>query len=236
MFYLNPEIVAFPHPSYADREGILAVGGSLSQDMLMLAYTYGVFPWYNPDEAVLWWHPPQRFVIPPAEVKVAKSMRSYFNKEKYRITIDTCFLDVMLGCKTTERVGQGGTWITTDFIDAYVQLHEKGYAHSVEVWDGDDLCGGLYGVSLGNVFCGESMFSRKSNASKFALICIARILEEKGFSLIDCQMPTPHLESMGGRFISRDSFLDFLRESMKKETIRGSWSFMAENLDYKNIL
>lgn len=208
----------------------------MSFDMLMLAYTYGIFPWFNPDEAVLWWHPPERFVIPPSEVKVSKSMRSYFNQEKYRVTIDTCFLDVMLGCKTVYRGSRESSWITSDFIQSYVELHEKGYAHSVEVWDGDDLCGGLYGVGLGNIFCGESMFSRKSNASKFALITLSRILEKRNFALIDCQMPTGHLQSMGGRFISREVFLEKLRASMKIETIRGSWSFMAKDIDYKTIL
>lgn len=228
--------IRFPHPSTAMDDGLLAVGGTLSRERLLLAYTYGIFPWYNPGESILWWHPDPRFVIFTDSIKVSKSMRSYFNKEKYRVTFDTCFQDVMLQCKTVPRDGQQGTWISGEFIDAYTDLHEIGLGHSVEVWEGDELIGGLYGVSLGNVFFGESMFSKRSNSSKFALITLAKILRRRGFSIIDCQMPTDHLKSMGGEFISRKQFLHLLRLSSLQKTLHGSWKSLMDGINTPELI
>lgn len=227
----------FPHPSLANEQGLLAIGGDLSRERLLLAYEHGIFPWNNPSEPVLWWHPNPRFVIFPESVKIAKSMRSYFNQEKYTVTFDEATEDVMLGCKFVPRKGNPGTWLSTDFMDAYMDLKREGYVHSVEVWnDEKELVGGLYGVSMGNVFYGESMFSKQSNASKFALISLAKILEKKGFSIIDCQMPNDFLASMGGEFISQEVFLNILEESKKKETLLGDWSYMTKDICYSELI
>lgn len=237
MYYLDNNRISFPHPKYADKDGLLAVGGDMSFDRLMFAYEIGTFPWYNPDELPLWWHPDPRFVIFPEKVKVSKSMRSYFNQEKYHVTIDKCFVDVMLGCKTVERKGNPGTWITSDFLEAYITMHENGFAHSVEVWDQEEnLVGGLYGVNLGKVFYGESMFSRLPNSSKFALITIAKLLEKNDFHLIDCQMPNPHLKSMGGEFIPRQQFLEILDWNKQNITDADLWATMTEGINYGELI
>lgn len=223
IFELNSDSINFPHPSYANANGLLAVGGDLSTDRLLEAYRVGIFPWFNPGEHTLWWSPDPRFVLFPEELKVAKSMRPYFNQKKFRVTFDTRFLDVILSCKFGETRKEKGTWITTDIVDAYYQLHKDGYAHSVEVWQGEELVGGLYGISLGRMFFGESMFTKVSNASKFGFISIVRALKEKGFSLIDCQMETTHLASLGARAIPRTDFLDRLEENEGFDTQVGSW-------------
>lgn len=223
IFELNSDSINFPHPSYANANGLLAVGGDLSTDRLLEAYRVGIFPWFNPGEHTLWWSPDPRFVLFPEELKVAKSMRPYFNQKKFRVTYDTRFLDVILSCKFGETRKEKGTWITTDIVDAYYQLHKDGYAHSVEVWQGEELVGGLYGISLGRMFFGESMFTKVSNASKFGFISIVRALKEKGFSLIDCQMETTHLASLGARAIPRTDFLDRLEENEGFDTQVGSW-------------
>lgn len=224
VFLLSEEEIAFPHPEMADANGILAVGGDLSPERLLTAYTWGIFPWFNEGEPIIWWSPDPRFVLFPAELKVSKSMRPYFNQQKFSVTLDTQFEAVMRGCQTSKRDGQfGGTWITEDMIAAYVRLHQLGYAHSVEVLENDNLVGGLYGISLGNVFFGESMFAKVANASKFGFITIVRKLQDQGFQLIDCQQETNHLRSLGARAIDRNDFLTILQKNQEIETRVGSW-------------
>ena len=166
VFWLSENDLSFPPPDLANEDGILAVGGDLSVERLLIAYNNGLFPWYNPEDPILWWSPDPRFVLFPEELKIAKSMRSYFNQKKFEVTFDRDFLQVITNCKNRERKGQsGGTWISQDMIDAYYRLHKKGFAHSVEVWRDEELVGGLYGVSLGKIFFGESMFTKENNAS-----------------------------------------------------------------------
>lgn len=200
----------------------MAVGGDLSAARLLLAYERGIFPWSAPEDPLLWWCPDPRAVLRPSEVKVSKSMRPLLRREAFRVTIDRAFREVMLGC--ADRPGEG-TWITDDFLDAYEQLHDLGFAHSVEAWNGqDELVGGLYGVSLGGMFFGESMFSRSDNASKFAFIRFAGMLEEWGFDCIDCQIMNPHLASLGAYHIPRSAFLSVLEASLSRDTRRGRWT------------
>jgi len=230
VFWLSDDEISFPHPELANEDGILAVGGDLSQERLLLAYSIGLFPWFNPDDPILWWSPDPRFVLFPDELKVSKSMRPYFNQKKFKVTFDQNFRDVIIACQKQRRNNQGGgTWITDDMVEAYCQLNEEGYAHSVEVWQEDELVGGLYGVSLGKVFFGESMFAKVSNASKFGFISLVKKLKELDFELIDCQQKTRHLQSLGGRSISRKEFLDCMKKNSVNETMMGSWSHLAGN-------
>lgn len=206
----------FPHPNTADVHGTLAFGGELDTLRLFLAYSYGIFPWYNHrSDPVIWWSPAPRFVIFPEKVKVSKSMRSYFNQQKYRVTYNQCFSVVMRHCEMIPRSGQDGTWINEDMIVAYTELHRLGLAISAEVWLGDELVGGLYGVKLGKIFFGESMFSKANNASKYGFISLASKLQEEGVSVIDCQQPTDHLKSLGGEFIPKKQWYGLLFENRK---------------------
>jgi len=213
MYYFLDNNISFPHPDKVKPSGILAVSGDLSLERLLLAYHYGIFPWYNENEPIIWWCPKPRFVIFPDKIKVAKSMNSYFNQAKFQITYNLHFEDVMRFCQLMPRQGQKGTWINDDIVTSYSELHHQGYALSVEVWDGDELAGGLYGVILGKVFFGESMFSLKSNASKFGFISLARKLAMEGYAVIDCQQPNPYLQSLGGEFISGEDFQGILRKN-----------------------
>lgn len=225
VFWLQEEQLAFPKPELADRNGLLAVGGDLSPERLLLAYQNGIFPWYNPEDYILWWSPDPRFVLFPSELKVARSMRPYFNQQKFQLTADRHFDQVMRLCGEASRKGQaGGTWISEEMIEGYTRLHEMGFAHSIEVWQNGELAGGLYGIALGKCFFGESMFARVSNASKFGFIALTRRLEELGYELIDCQQQTGHLASLGARPIKRNEFLDFLKKNEEEPTHRGSWS------------
>ena len=224
IFWLSNEHLTFPPAHLAEAEGVLAIGGDLSPERLLTAYRIGIFPWFNPNEPILWWCPDPRFVLYPDQLKVSKSMRPYFNKNKFTITIDQHFEQVMTLCGQQYRPGQNGTWITDDMIDGYTTLHKQGYAHSVEVWQDETLVGGLYGISLGKVFFGESMFSKVSNASKFGFISLVRLLQDRGFWLIDCQQETQHLASLGAESISRDHFLEILKRNEKEKSIMGSWS------------
>jgi leucyl/phenylalanyl-tRNA--protein transferase len=209
MLFRLDERILFPEPGLAEPDGLLAIGGDLSTDRLLLAYQNAIFPWYSEDEPILWYSPHERFVLYPEELKISKSMRQVWRSNKFRVTYDQCFDKVITSCSTVEREGQGGTWITAGMKAAYIELHDKGYAHSVEVWEQDNLVGGLYGVQIGKVFCGESMFSTVSNASKTALIYLC----SKGYRLIDCQVYTEHLESMGARLISRKEYMAVLKNS-----------------------
>ncbi len=216
MYYFLDSEIAFPHPEVVKPSGILAISGDLHIDRLLLAYHFGIFPWYNDNEPVIWWCPRPRFVIFPDKVKVAKSMNAYFNQQKFQVTYNQYFKEVIRFCQHIPRNGQEGTWINENIVEAYSRLHKMGYAMSVEVWDGAELAGGLYGVCLGKVFFGESMFSLKSNASRFGFITLARRLASEGFYVIDCQQPNPYLQSLGGEFISGDQFQGLLRKNREE--------------------
>lgn len=213
----------FPDVEESSEEGIVAVGGDLSVERLILAYSKGIFPWYSDDSPILWWSPDPRFVLFPENLIVSKSMRPYFNQNKFQVTWDQNFEDVIKNCQKICREDQPGTWITSDMMRAYIKLHKKGYAHSVEVWLGKELVGGLYGVSLGKVFFGESMFAKVSNASKFGFISLVKQLIKRDFVLIDCQQETKHLESLGASAIKRKDFIEFLNNNEIEETYLGSW-------------
>lgn len=204
----------FPPVATASEDGLLAVGGDLSPERLLLAYKNGIFPWFNDDSLILWWAPDPRMVLFPEKVKISKSMRKVIREGRFVLTQNTCFEQVMEHCATIQRKGQEGTWITPEMKTAYINLHKKGYARSFEVWENGELVGGLYGVDLGHVFCGESMFSKRPNASKFAFIKMAQELGEKGYKLIDCQVHTNHLESLGAELIPREEFVKVLQRQM----------------------
>ncbi len=207
----------FPHPMLADHHGLLAAGGDLSTERLLLAYHFGIFPWYSEGQEILWWTPDPRCVLYPSDLKISKSMRSFLKKTRFTHTIDYRFEDVIRRCALVTRKGQEGTWITQAMIDAYILMHHQGIAHSVEVWVDDKLVGGLYGLALGRIFFGESMFSLASNASKFALTKLVESLSDYNYLLIDCQQDTPHLRSLGAKLITRKAFLNHLRENMLLE-------------------
>lgn len=208
--------------------GIVAVGGDLSPERLLHAYRLGLFPWFSEDQPILWWSPDPRFVLFPADLKVARSMRPYFNQGKFTVTYDQDFRAVISACQEAYRPGQYGTWITEEMLEAYCHLNELGFAHSVEVWKGDDLVGGLYGIALGRIFFGESMFARVSNASKFGFISLVRRLQKRGYVLIDCQQETRHLASLGAESIPRSTFLQYLAENDLEQTEKGPWMLKSE--------
>ena len=213
MTLLNDDLL-FPPVSMADEDGILAMGGNLSTERLLLAYRNGIFPWYNDGEPILWWSPDPRFVLFPEKLRVTKSMQTVLNNGKFRFTINRAFSTVIQQCKTTDRKEQEGTWISPAIQEAYTKLHLLGYAHSAEAWLNGELVGGLYGIRIGNVFFGESMFSTQSNASKFAFIHYVRQLQKEKVSLIDCQIYSSHLESLGAKMISREKFMNLLSENL----------------------
>lgn len=213
----------FPDPEEADLTGILASGGNLSPGMLLSAYRQGIFPWFNREEPILWWSPDPRFVLFPDDLHVSKRMRRILKKGLYTVTYDHAFDEVLRRCAEIYRPGQDGTWITLAMGEAYAALHREGIAHSVEAWEGDTLAGGLYGIALGGLFCGESMFADRPNASKAAFITLVGDLVRRGFSLIDCQVYTPHLESLGAVEIPRREYL-FRLQQLKGESERSvSW-------------
>jgi leucyl/phenylalanyl-tRNA--protein transferase len=223
IFLLGEEPV-FPPPELASPEGIIAVGGDLSPLRLLNAYAAGIFPWYSEGEPILWWSPDPRLVLFPGEVHISKSMKRIINKKQFHLTCDRQFEAVMKKCRQP-RPKQPRTWITDDIQEAYVQLHHMGYAHSAEVWQDKKLVGGLYGVSLGKCFFGESMFSRAANASKFAFIKFFQRLFQSGFTMVDCQVPSPHLIRLGAREIPRTEFLLLLEQGLKYKTLKGKWGF-----------
>ena len=208
MHFLNQKI-EFPDVNEASIEGLIAVGGDLSSERLLHAYAHGIFPWYDADDPILWWSPDPRYVLFPDDLKVSKSMKQVLRKKQFKVTYNKAFTEVINNCALAKREGQEGTWITEDMIDAFIKLHELGYAKSVEVWENAELVGGLYGIDLDNkVFCGESMFAKVSNASKAAFITLVQSNE---YQLIDCQLHTKHLESLGAKHISRTEFLKSLK-------------------------
>ena len=211
--YILTEAIQFPSVTLADTNGLLAIGGDLSVDRLLEAYHNGIFPWYDEDQPILWYSPDPRMVLFPSELRVSKSMRQLIRKSKFEVTFNKDFESVVQHCATIKRPEQEGTWITNDMQKAYKKLHELGYAISVEVWQESVLVGGLYGILLRDkkVFCGESMFSKTSNASKYGFITLVEWLIPKGIQLIDCQVYTDHLASLGAREITRAAFIKYLR-------------------------
>ncbi|WP_091407224.1 leucyl/phenylalanyl-tRNA--protein transferase [Aquimarina amphilecti] len=212
MYILNDSI-NFPPVSAANKDGLLAIGGDLSIPRLLLAYYSGIFPWYDDDQPILWFSPDPRMVLFPEDLRVSKSMRKLLRKNSFEVTFNKDFEQVINNCATISRSDQLGTWITSDMKRAYTVLHNKGYAVSVEVWEGSELVGGLYGIWLSDkkIFCGESMFSKVSNASKYGFIKLIEFLKIKGVRLIDCQVYTDHLASLGAKEISRDAFMKYLK-------------------------
>jgi len=221
--------ISFPPIASATPDGIVAVGGDLSAERLISAYIQGIFPWYSYGSPILWWSPDPRFVLYPDQVKVSSSMRTLFRKKRFSVTVDEDFPGVIRECRQIVRDGQMGTWITAEMEKAYNALHRLGFAHSVEVWDSGKMVGGLYGLGLGKIFFGESMFARVSNASKFGFITLVRLLQEMGFFLIDCQQETTHLGSLGAVAIPRERFLEYLGQNAPYDSCRGSWRQFAPN-------
>ena len=221
--YQLPKQLAFPSPEEAEPSGLLAVGGDLSLRRLLLAYCMGIFPWYSEGEPILWWSPDPRLILEPDHIKISRSLHRVLKKGAFRITMDRDFAAVIQGCAAASRRGEPGTWIVDDMITAYTRLHAAGFAHSVEVWHEGRVAGGLYGVSIGNAFFGESMFSLVSDASKAALVYLAAALRHWGMGLIDCQVTTGHLLSMGAREVPRLEFLERLAQALRAETRTGAW-------------
>ncbi|MBC7554624.1 MAG: leucyl/phenylalanyl-tRNA--protein transferase [Taibaiella sp.] len=208
--HLLDDTLWFPPVTDALEDGLLAIGGDLGTERLLLAYKSGIFPWFGQDEPPMWWSPDPRFVLFPTDLKVSKSMKQVLKSGMFELRINTAFEDVINNCRHVYRPGQPGTWIGDEVVAAYTQLHRLGYAHSAEAWQNGILVGGLYGLWMGNSFFGESMFSHVSNASKFAFINWVRLLKQKGVQLIDCQIYTEHLESLGAQMIGRSEFLRFI--------------------------
>ena len=224
--YLLSDEIAFPSPQLAE-EGLLAVGGDLSRKRLLLAYRMGIFPWYSKYEPILWWSPDPRLVLYPGELRVSKSLQKTIKKDLFKVTMDQAFEVVINACAHSRTSADEGTWIVEEMVDAYCDLHESGFAHSVEAWQEDRLAGGLYGVSLGRCFFGESMFTHISNASKVAFVALVKHLQALNFDLIDCQVSTPHLLRFGAREIPRARYLNELKKSLKPATLKGRWSLAA---------
>ncbi len=212
MYQLSKSIW-FPSHEQSDKNGLIAVGGDLSEERLLHAYRSGIFPWFNEGQPLLWWSPDPRMILFPKKFKVSKSLKKTIFNNKYSITYNKSFEEVINSCSKIKREGQQGTWITKNMITAYLQLHKKGYAQSIEVWSDNQLIGGLYGVDLKEkkIFCGESMFSKKNDASKIAFYYLVKNIQAKKYKLIDCQMYTPHLESLGAQEIPRNEFLKYLK-------------------------
>jgi len=212
IFRLVDELV-FPDPLFSNEDGLLAIGGDLSVERLLLSYQNGIFPWFESDDDILWWSPNPRLILKLDDFKVSKSLKRIVRSEKFSVKMNTCFTEVVESCSSINRKGEQGTWITQGMKDAFLALHELGFAHSVEVFEEGILVGGLYGLKIGKVFCGESMFHKVSNASKFALYHLVQNLKENDFSFIDAQMPTDHLKSLGAIEIDKITFLQMLKEA-----------------------
>ena len=211
-FFILPDQNNFPDVELANEDGFLAFGGNLSIETLLKAYAKGIFPWYNEGEPICWYSPNPRFVLFPGKIRISKSMKKIINRNTFDFSTDQVFIDVIKGCRKATRKYGEGTWISDEIEKAYSTLFENGFAHSAEAWHNNELVGGLYGIQLGKVFFGESMFSQHSNASKFAFIKYVQLLQEKGIEIIDCQVYTPHLESLGAEFIPRKNFTQLLKK------------------------
>lgn len=222
--FLLSDRVIFPPPEYAEDDGLLAVGGDLSEERLLLAYSMGIFPWYSEGSPILWWSPDPRLVLLTEALKVSRSLRQTIRKGIYTVTMDTDFEGVIRGCAEVHKKRDRATWITGEMVEAYTRLYHAGHAHSVESWYGGELAGGLYGVALGGVFFGESMFATRSDASKVALVRLVEHLRVCNFRLIDCQVATEHLRSFGAGEIPRGEFLRMVRETLEQGGARGQWT------------
>ena len=217
MIWLDKEDIWFPDPYNAPGDYPLAIGGDLSPERLIFAYSLGIFPWYSEDEPILWWSPDPRMVLFPDELKISRSLKKVLKNKGFEVRFNTAFEDVIKNCATVKRKGQDGTWLTPEMIEAYIRLHKLGFAHSVETYLDGKLVGGLYGVAIGGVFFGESMFHKVSDASKVAFVHLVKRLKEKGFDIIDCQQSTPHMARFGAREIPRKEFLDIISKSIHKK-------------------
>jgi len=223
--YQLSEDLVFPSPHLASEEGLLAIGGDLSPNRLLLAYSNGIFPWYSEGEPILWWSPDPRLVLYPAELRISRSLNRVCRQGVFELTMDCAFEEVITECAQVRLENHEGTWIVDDMVRAYCRLHDSGFAHSVEAWQDNRLAGGLYGVSLGSCFFGESMFTRVNNASKVALVALVQHLQPLDFAFVDCQITTAHLTRFGAREISRSRYLGELAEALKTVTLRGKWAF-----------
>ena len=224
IYALSDEPV-FPDPEEAEPDGLLAVGGDLSPRRVLTAYALGIFPWPIGDMPLTWFAPPERMILRFPELKVSRSLRRTIRKAGFRVTMDQAFAEVMAACAVAPRSQEAGTWITTEMQAAYAQIHQMGFGHSIEIWLDDELVGGLYGISIGGMFCGESMFHRRPDASKVAFVALVRQLAEWDFGFLDCQLHTPHLESLGATLVERAEFTSLLREAVWASTRRGPWTF-----------
>lgn len=224
-FWLDSKPVVFPptHLAMTEPDGLLAVGGALTPEWILNAYHKGIFPWFNEDDPILWWTPNPRSVLFIANLKVRRSLIKTIRKQRFKVTLDQDFLGVMHQCAMTPRQGQDGTWISHAMIEAYHQLHQKGHAHSVEVWQADKLVGGLYGVAIGKMFFGESMFAKQTDASKIALVALCQQLQAWGFLMIDTQVETPHLKSLGAKLIAREHFESLLQQQTQQSFPPKQW-------------
>jgi leucyl/phenylalanyl-tRNA--protein transferase len=230
--YLLSDAILFPPAEHAE-DGLLAVGGDLSPERLLAAYAHGIFPWYSEGEPILWHSPDPRFVLDVDRFRVPRNLRRLLRANRFRFTMDLAFERVIDGCAAAPRPGQRGTWITEEMREAYLRLHELGFAHSVEAWNdasAGEVAGGIYGISLGGAFFGESMFAKESNASKAALVALVEQLRQWGIDLIDCQVYTHHLARFGAESVSRADYLESLRRALEKPTRRGRWQFDAPSL------
>ncbi len=225
VFLLSADRIDFPSPGRARQDGLLAVGGDLSLPRLLRAYEMGIFPWYAEGDPIIWWSPDPRLVLYPKDLKISKSLQKILRQNRFHVTLDTAFPDVIRECAIVRREKGEETWLVSEMIDAYIDLHRAGYAHSAEAWSDGRLVGGLYGVSQGSCFFGESMFARTSNASKVAFVLLVEQLKAWGIDLIDCQVPTGHLKRLGAREIPRERFLDQLEKRLKIPTRLGRWRF-----------
>jgi leucyl/phenylalanyl-tRNA--protein transferase len=229
--YLLSNKIEFPPAQLASEQGLLALGGDLSQERLLLAYRMGIFPWYSDNEPIMWWSPDPRLVLYPSEIKISKTLKKILRKNEFEVTMDLAFRDVIRQCAEVRLKKNKGTWIVKEMMDAFCKLHESGFAHSVESWYQGELAGGIYGVSLGKCFFGESMFTRISNASNVALVKLVEYLDTLSFDMLDCQIPTDHLIRFGARKVPRDRFLAQLQRSLETPTKKGRWE-MPETLKH----
>jgi leucyl/phenylalanyl-tRNA--protein transferase len=220
-----PDNLIFPSPDLADDNGLLAVGGDLSKPRLLLAYSKGIFPWYSEGDPILWWSPDPRMILVPSKFKYSRSLKQKIKKDSYKVTMDSAFESVIMHCASVHNKSDGATWITDEMMEAYIQLHRSGVAHSVETWLDDKLVGGLYGISLGSAFFGESMFAKKSDASKVAFVFLIQQLQKWEFTLIDCQITTAHLKTFGAHEVSRKKFMTLLESALTVGTKKGKWNF-----------
>ncbi len=227
-YFDESENFQFPSVERASPEGIIGTEGNLSPGMLLSAYRQGIFPWYSEGEPIMWWSPDPRMVLFPEKIHISKSMKRILKSGRFSFSMDNNFREVINVCGSISRKHETGTWIIKEMVNAYTRLHELGWGHSLEVWEDNELVGGLYGLSIGSVFFGESMFSQKANASKAAFITLSQVLGRIGFSMIDCQLYTPHLESLGAEKIDRRLYLKLLKNGINSETYRGNWDKLID--------